>query len=185
MRFSLSILPLLVAAFVLPACGGTDGDVPEGSLDQDATSSVVKTEAQIVALGSNPLAVKQGQKLVLKLKFEPGEPERWRFDGGNGQIGAPTESSSGSSLAVFTWTTGSEVVVGEHRIKMKLSKGPNGAAERALSFKVKVTPSAAARECPPPGIQRIPCGLVSTFREWCAPDYRAWAERSCDVEFED
>lgn len=140
---------------------------------------------------------KVGQDIVLRLPENPSAGYRWYVTSTNRTFGYPEKTFEGagsngpvgaSGTAVMTWKTDGPLdKVGTHTVKLKYSRGENGAASKTFEFTVTISPADGESEftCPPASMRTIDCQPVvpADRRKYCAPDYRAWAQQNCDVSY--
>jgi inhibitor of cysteine peptidase len=145
------------------------------------------------------IRAKEGQDLVVRLPENPSTGYAWYVASTNRTFGYPekTFEGSGSSgpvgsggTAVMTWkTSGPLSKVGTHAVTLKYSRGESGAASKEFKFTVNVVAAGTDTEytCPPASMTTINCMPIvpATRAQYCARDYRTWAQANCDVSYLD
>jgi inhibitor of cysteine peptidase len=145
------------------------------------------------------LRAKTGQDVIVRLPENPSTGYAWyvestdrTFGYGTKEFAAPSASGPVGSggTAVFTWkTSGPLPMLGAHTVKLKSSRGESGAAAKHFTFTVNIVAADADTEftCPPSSMTTINCmPPVSASRaQYCARDFRTWAQANCDVSYLD
>ncbi len=141
---------------------------------------------------------KAGQDVVVKLAATPSAGYNWHVESTNRTFGYPEKSFEGGGAGgpvgaggttVLTWKTGGPLpMIGSHTVKLKYSRGENGAAEKQFSFTVNIVAvtdeEPAEFACPPETVRTINC-MPPTTNPYCKGDFRSWAQDNCDVSYLD